>query len=236
MGTPTGARFWRSKKRTTKKRKRTKKRTVSNFTRNLGFYAGLPRQKVVKLRYSQYGTLTNPGTGALVYQKFIANGIYDPDLTGTGHQPMGYDQMVLQYNHYIVLGSKITVQIIPPQDSSGYACVCGIYLSDDTTLPYTNYTGFIESQKGTYKLMNGATTREQSITSKFSAKGFFAVTDVKDNVDRFGQTVGDNPSEQAIFNLWYQAMDGGAGPTNLLYLATIEYIVQFSEPKDATQS
>lgn len=226
------------RKNTKPKRKRPYRpyKRRSTFTRNIGFYAGLPRQKVVKLRYSQYGQLTNPGTGALVYQKFIANGIYDPDLTGTGHQPMGYDQMVLQYNHYIVLGSQITVKVIPPQDSTGYACAVGIYLSDDTSLPYTNYTGFVESKKGTFRLLNGASTRTSSVSSKFSAKTFFAVTDVKDNVDRFGQTVGDNPLEQAIFNLWYQAMDGGTGPTNLMYLATIDYIVQFSEPKDSTQS
>jgi len=33
--------------------------------------------------------------------------MYDPDITGTGHQPAGFDQMMLSYEHYIVTRARI---------------------------------------------------------------------------------------------------------------------------------
>jgi len=33
---------------------------------------------------------------------FSTNGLYDPNITGTGHQPAGFDQIMLYYNHYYV--------------------------------------------------------------------------------------------------------------------------------------
>jgi len=35
-------------------------------------------------------------------QVFSLNSVYDPDQTNTGHQPLGYDQLVAIYNKYLV--------------------------------------------------------------------------------------------------------------------------------------
>lgn len=42
---------------------------------------------------------------------FSANGLYDPNISGTGHQPIGFDTMMSLYEHYAVLRSKITVTL-----------------------------------------------------------------------------------------------------------------------------
>ena len=34
----------------------------------------------------------------------------DPNHTGVGHQPLYFDQLMTIYNHYIVIGAKITVK------------------------------------------------------------------------------------------------------------------------------
>jgi len=51
------------------------------------------------LRYSDYFQLTTT-SGAVSTYVFAANGLYDPNITGTGHQPMGFDQLLQFYNHY----------------------------------------------------------------------------------------------------------------------------------------
>lgn len=41
---------------------------------------------------------------------FSANGLYDPNITGVGHQPRGFDQLVgTLYDHYVVIASRIHV-------------------------------------------------------------------------------------------------------------------------------
>lgn len=222
------------KKRTNKRKRRVKRRP--RFNMHQGFISGLPKQRTIKMRYSGLGTLVNPADGTIVLKQFRANGIFDPDYTGTGHQPMGYDQWKSYYNHYVVLGSRISVRIIPSQDSAGYSAAVGMYLSDNFTLPYTEYTAFIEANKGSYTICNGASTNIKALHTNYSAKKFFNVTDVKDNLDRLGSAQNADPTEAAVYNLWYQAADLSTGPTNLQYIVTIDYIVSWSEPQDLAQS
>jgi len=61
-----------------------------------------------RLRYSTtfVGGCT---TGAITStQVFRANDLFDPDFTSTGHQPMGFDQMMTFFNHFTVVWAKIT--------------------------------------------------------------------------------------------------------------------------------
>lgn len=61
---------------------------------------------------------------------YSANGIFDVDITGTGHQPLGFDQMMLFYEHYGVIRSKISVTFMNDSDD---AVRVGIYLNPDST-------------------------------------------------------------------------------------------------------
>lgn len=61
-----------------------------------------PTEKFVKLKYSMTTTLTQ--VSVPVAQQFRCNSLYDPDLTGTGHQPYFYDQLNTIYQNYTVYG------------------------------------------------------------------------------------------------------------------------------------
>lgn len=61
-------------------------------------------------KYAQTFTLTTGTVGVMGTQNsFRLNCMYDPDATGTGHQPYGYDQMVALYNGYQVKAVKVTL-------------------------------------------------------------------------------------------------------------------------------
>lgn len=69
-----------------------------------------PPYKLYKLQYTDHTNLITTGSGstALGAQKLInLNSVYDPDQSGTGHQPFGYDELAAVYNRYKVLGCSV---------------------------------------------------------------------------------------------------------------------------------
>lgn len=200
----------------------------------MGTPSGVPTQKVVNMRYCATQAIT--GTlGALGTYVFSANSIYDPDVTGIGHQPMGHDTMATLYNHYVVLGSRVRVDWGQNSANSGTQdTVVGCLLNDDSTTGHSSFESILESRKGTYKFLTTG-RNSQSTYSKFSAKKFFNVKDVKDNLDRIGGTFGTTVGDNALYILWAQARDG-ASTITANFTITIDYIVLCSEPKDLTQS
>ena len=65
------------------------------------------------LRYHESFSL-NPGTaGVPSFYTFRANSCYDPNYTGTGHQPRGYDQIMSMYQYLAVREVQIEVWFQP---------------------------------------------------------------------------------------------------------------------------
>lgn len=210
------------------RRKGYKRRSlVSNYVPS-----GMPTQRIAKLKYAQTMSVTS-NTGIIGEQRFSANNIYDPDVTGTGHQPMGHDQWTALFNHYVVLGSKITVNFCD-SDASTTPTHVGLYLSDGKTLSYASGYEFIEARKGTYRLIVPNEGKRHRMVNKFSAKRFYSVRDVEDNLSRLGAVSGASPTEQAFYHIWCQTLD--ATTNTIRCVVEVEYIVLFSEPKDLSVS
>lgn len=194
--------------------------------------SGLPLQRVTNMRYNETVELTST-TGVLTPVFYRANGIYDPRVSAGGHRPMGVDTMASMYNHYTVLGSKITVRVRNKGNdgASQVPFYAGLYLTDDTTTGYTKASEFIEARKGTTRM--GQWIYPWKMSNKFSAKRFFNVTDVKDNSQLSAANNAD-PVEQAYYCVWIQAL--GTGTAGQTFDVTIDYIVSWAEPKELAQS
>lgn len=205
----------------------------ANRVNNMGFVSGMPKTRRAYLRYSDSTIELESVLGGISTHKFRANSVYDPDFTSAGHQPMGYDNWALLYNHYVVVGCKISIKSVGGQTIAPTAGAMGIYISDDTALPYTTLDGFVEAKRGVYRTMTYQ-RNTVNMSTTFSAKKFFNVSDLKDNYTRLGATVGANPAEVAMLNVYYFDLEGNT--TQQRAQVTIDYIVDFSEPKDLTQS
>jgi len=74
--------------------------------RNVSLGLGFP--KIVKMthRYSETIRMVS-SAGVPQFQRFRANGMYDPNQTAGGHQPLFYDQMSVLYNHWKVIGARL---------------------------------------------------------------------------------------------------------------------------------
>lgn len=219
----------RSRKRSYKRRRTSSRRPSRRRLTSRNAPSGMPAQRTAILRYTEKMNMTSTA-GAMTHQIYKANDCFAP--RAAGHQPMSWNTWETLYNHYVVLGARVSVQFSPYSDnvSPGY---CGIYLTDGSAAPYTVIQSYIEAKRGTYRAL-GTDGKTKHVGCKFSAKKFFNVTNVKDNLDRLGATVVGSPAELCYFDIWYSTADVSSASVHLM--VTIDYIVSFSEPKDLAQS
>lgn len=188
---------------------------------------------LAKFKYVEDVTLPATVSGSIGTYTFIANGMYDPNLTGTGHQPMGFDQLMAQYNHYTVLGAKIVM--VPNFTSSGSDAMCGINLSGNATFPFISQTQIIESKRRNYRrLPKDSHALLPSVSYKFSAKKFFTAKNLLGE-DSYKGSDSTNPIEKAYFHLFHASLSGVSLGT-LNYRVHISYMCMFHEPKAIMQS
>lgn len=221
------------RRRTGRKKKTNRKQLLT--TAPIGRSFGFPRQTRVQLRYVEYVVLSD-GVGGLMRTNFFrANSIYDPDATGIlGTQPLGRDQWVEFYNHYRVVKSKMTVKYATTsQIANQRPAVIGCYLSDDQTIP-ADYNSLVESGRGTSVIQSNLNTETRTLSSTYDQSKFFKGQGK--NQSQLGAVVGTNPTDQAFFCLYMQSIDQSSLATERSFLVQIDYLVDFSEPKDLARS
>lgn len=130
------------------------------------------------------------------------------------------------YNHYMVLGSKMTVIFNYHGDQHVNV---GIALSDDYTNTYTDYHDMIEQKRGVFRTLNKHSCR-MAITQKFSTKKYFDLKDLKDNQGRYGAPVNQNPNEDAFYLIYAETETGET--VTMRWTVIIDYIIRFYEPKE----
>lgn len=198
----------------------------------------LPSRYSCRLRYVDEISI-NSDSGVVKVHDFRANDLYDPNCTGAGHQPMGFDTLTQNYDHFTVIGSKITVKPVFDQSSSnavpGY---WGVALVDAIgTYDNTSATTLFENERvgrpRTYGILNQTVIQNQTVRT-FSLKRFFNVGSGVDD-DRFQCDSGNSPPECAYFEV-YVAPIAGNDPGTLKFIVTIEFIVVCHEPKKGDDS
>lgn len=219
-----------------KRRKNTKR---SKYTRNHRRKTvarpqtrlGWPISKSTKLKYVDSVVLNIGAAGVPGKYVFRANSIYDPDLTGAGHQPMMHDLWESLYNHYVVSGAKISVKCYDPVPITTTPQLVGIMLNDDTSTP-VSWQEVLEQGKAKYTVITGGQDHPKTVSQFFSAKTFFNVADVKDNIHHIGALQSTNPTEEAYFTIFALPYDQTSDLGPIRVIVTIEYSVVYSEPKD----
>lgn len=229
-------------KKKTGYRKRRRVYRKRKFIMPVSKQLGLGTSHIAKLKYVEEIQL-NPTIGGIASYVFRANDLYDPDVTGAGHQPYGFDTLCPTiYNHFTVIGAKIKVQWHNSSTSSTNPAWCGILLSDDGTTATTssNVNHLIESYGAGSVLPVGLVGAPNShsvqtvLYRNFSAKKFFKKAAIVGASNYMGDAT-SSPTDLAYFEI-YAASMGSNDPGLLNALVTIEYIAVFTEANRLAQS
>ena len=211
------------------RRKKKSSPEIARYEATLGRTIGFPKLLKFKHRYHEQFGLTST-TGALNTYNFRCNSLFDPNQTGTGHQPLYYDNLVAIYRHFTVIGAKCTFRVVPDGSSAQAPFQVTCWINDDTTSP-ANIDTIAESKSSKTVIVGGINPQQQTVTLYWSGKQFFGVAAYNDDM----QGQGVNPSEQSYFTYSMQPLDKTSSVTARV-LVTIDYITLWSELSDQAQN
>jgi len=195
---------------------------VSRWNKSFGF----PDRLVVKLRYDDIKQLTMT-SGALGLLQFNMNSIFDPDITGTGHQPKGLDQYFGLYDKAVVTSAKIVVKCVTITTTS--AGLFGISLRNDTGISITPDV-YVEDPHSVHAALTPYDpNQEVSLVYRPTwfgdSKGEAAQED-----DELHFTAGADASKICFAHVWLGALNTAHDPSQVSMEVFIEYNVCFFEP------
>lgn len=216
------------KKRPYRKRtyKRKKKRTISPSY-------PLSNKFLFKTRYVELNQSLDVGTGGIpVTQVYSLTSLFDPNYTGVGHQPLGFDNIMPMYDHYTVIGARVKVTASNLDRDPQYIV---LQIKDGISLS-TNLSAMIENGRTNFKTLGGNETASstQTLTANFSAKQFFSRNPMAS--DKQQGTVSSSPLENAFLHITVAPTTIGENTTKVVYSIIIEYIAMLTEPKQLGQS
>lgn len=227
----------RRKRMPRKRAYRSKRRIIPRF----GFSGLYPKTRMISFPYVDHQKMdvgVYPGINQYFYSCVNLN---DPVAAVGGHQPLGHDQAMELYDHFLVAGAKITVTF-NSTSTSNYPVVCGIYLSDDTTVTTTSITQLLEQGKSKYRYLNIKDgTKSCTITSTYSAKKWFNITNVKDNRHQLGGSFATDSTYTGDGVYWCVFVaspeyGGATDPPEIFTNIRINYSAIVSEPKELAAS
>lgn len=186
-----------------------------------------PKQLMQTLKYTSLVSITCALGVAPVYF-FIANGMYDPDTSGAGHQPYYYDQVSVIYDHYVVLKSRIKVTVVNGGANNELLVTLG--LEDDTTAPAN---AIIQSERPNTAIYAGnCNTRTPILNLSFDAAAIYG-GDPKSQTQLQGSP-GANPTETSQYAI--QIYDVNLSNNTYKVFVEIEYDCVWMEQSTVAQS
>lgn len=195
----------------------------------------LGKKAIVRMKYATEVTIT-PSASSMAVHTFRANSIFDPDLTGVGHQPLSRDQYALLYNTYRVLSAKIKVTPLNNLATNSVPSVWGIYVDTDPDLDYVTYHQLLEDSTRTtskVQIWGGVQSLSAGSLGPSMHKSFNAKRLLSKEGSNNATSFNSNPATGANFDAYFQVFAGainGNTPNTGVYLCEITYTVELTDP------
>lgn len=218
----------RGAKKGRKARKARRNAPTTTIVRSPGFTDTL----YCKLKYATEVHFAD-GLSASTYYSFRGNSLYDPDYTGTGHQPMYFDQYSAIYNRYRVMGAKIEINAI---NASGSSATYFVLQSGTDTIISANITELLEQSRAKISKVLPISQRVPiKIKSYVSTRKACGLNKKQIFDEDFSALTTSSPNQIWYFNMLATSINN-TSPLDFYFMATITYYVQFFDRKTQAQS
>lgn len=203
-----------------------KRRSRPTTTRIRQVGVSIPDRVRVKLVYTQL-TLMSSTTGSIVDQIFSLNSPFDPDFSGTGTQPLLYDQWAAWYGYYRCFGSSIRITAV--NNSS----LANAQPTDVCLVPSAASTSFNASDADTIQQQPYA--RRRTFYTRTTLKSYMGSSKIwgekrqRIMVDsQYEAAVTTNPAIRSYWHLCYWPTNRSSSQTGYIEVRIV-YYVEFSQ-------
>lgn len=190
---------------------------------------GFPDQLKVTHKYVAAITRSS-ALGALGTYLFSANGLFDPDITSTGQQPLYFDQCAVIYDHYTVMASRIKLLFSGAGSTSGPQIYCAVGKDDDVNTNYTSLADFVSDDVNAWGLTGGVDNKALRLKCSFNASQTYGIKDIPADSTMSGSS-SSNPTEQTYYRILVQEAGFSATATANIFVE-LEYDTVWRERKD----
>lgn len=228
MFTPRKRKYAVSQPSTPRKKTKAQPELFKNRSTAVSLYRSpsspVPKSKRVTLRYAETNVSLDPGASIPADYFFKCNDLYDPNYTGVGHQPMGFDQWMALYGKFTVVNSKITVKFTNGADATTADWIVGVRRTTTPTSSSTNE--ILESNACSYAVKERY--QVPTVVNSYSmAKEHPGVGIEEDSM--YG-TNAASPANAMYFHVWAINAVTNVDITPVIATVVIEYDVRFFDP------
>jgi len=229
----------KTRKKTMRKKTYKRKQTVTTggtakipYPKDIvDFGFAFPKRCKIKQVYTDTVTLTST-SGVPVNYQFVLNGLFDPNISTSGHQPLYLDQLLSIWSHYTVIGCKMTVKFIPYETNVVPASVV-LWQNDDSATTPSVISNYQEQSGASFTIIGSAGDTYQTLVLKYSPKKVFGGSILGNPV--LQGTASINPTEISVGQITMVGADN-ATTVSVIAQVVLEYISIYSELKDITTS
>jgi len=181
--------------------------------------AGNVTQKVT-LRYAQVKT----PTAATNVFTLRGNGLFDPDVTGAGSQPTGFDEYMALYKNFRVLGSRCIAMFASGSTTFGSGTSLLAVRADDNSgaVPASN-SDILAQRNSIYSLNHGIGAPVSRVSAHNTTQ---SITKLSPKSPDLAGTASADPTVQWHWHVSVNSIDASSTPAGRLFVI-IEYDVEF---------
>ncbi len=221
------------------KSKNNRRKTAKKSTKKTKPKDPFPPSMTVDLKYTHVRSFGSASL-AYIYNAYNFNSAYDPDDSGVGSQPLGYDQWSAFYTRYFI--NDATIRVTATNVTSN-PVIFGIIPQLDNS-PQTDIAAVISNPMCVWTLLaplnSGDTTK--TLVKSCNMRYLYANPGINDSQDDYtGLTgnvgTGSSPARNGFFHVFFSTLNGAVIGTNAVqYVMNLQQICKFCRRNDIAQS
>ncbi len=157
------------------------------------------------------------------HQRYSCNSLYDPNYTGGGHQPYGYDQLTNIYSKYRVDRVTFRITYTTPGGSADIFCAAAYSAGTSLVLNSTKIQEVCEWPNAIHGHLSSSGPRICVLTGSIQLHELLTVSKVKyESDDTYSAAVTASPTNQALLVISVGSYSGASAEAASV-LVELEY-------------